>query len=40
MGLTCTLIVLIGCQVVYLFFLNKRQERRGVNNGKPAELHD
>lgn len=40
MGLTCALIVLIGCQVVNLFFLNKRQERRRVSNGKPAKIHD
>ncbi|ROT36530.1 MFS general substrate transporter [Sodiomyces alkalinus F11] len=40
MGITCALIAIVGLQVVCLFYLNKRQERRRVKNGKPAKLRD
>ncbi|KAL2756078.1 hypothetical protein ACRALDRAFT_1050650 [Sodiomyces alcalophilus JCM 7366] len=40
MGITCALIAIVGLQVAWLFFLNKRQERRRVKNGKPAKLRD
>lgn len=40
MAITGALIAIIGLQVVNIFFLNKRQERRRVRNGKPAKIHD
>lgn len=40
MGITAALIALIGLQVINLVFLNKRQERKRVRNGKPAKIHD
>ena len=40
MAITGALIAIIGLQVTNLFFLNKRQERKRVRNGKPAKIHD
>lgn len=40
MGITCALVAVIALQVVNLFFLNKIQERKRVQNGKPAKLRD
>ena len=40
MGITCALIGVIALQALNILFLNKRQERRRVANGKPAKLHD
>lgn len=40
MGVTCALIGVIALQVLNIWFLNKRQERRRVANGKPAKIHD
>ncbi|KAL2202383.1 MFS general substrate transporter [Sarocladium strictum] len=40
MGVTCALIGVIALQAANILFLNKRQERRRVRNGKPAKLHD
>lgn len=40
MGVTCALIGVIGLQVANIWFLNKRQERKRIANGKPAKIHD
>lgn len=36
----CVLQGVIALQVVNLIYLNKRQEKKRVANGKPAKLHD
>lgn len=40
MGMFCALLVVIGLQVVVLFFLNKQRQRQRVANGKPQFLKD
>lgn len=40
MGITAAMIGAIGLQFLNLVWLNKRQERRRVQNGKPAKIHD
>lgn len=40
MAITGALIAIIGLQALNLFYLNKRQERTRVKNGKAAKIHD
>ncbi|CAK9785980.1 MFS general substrate transporter [Cutaneotrichosporon oleaginosum] len=40
MGMFCALLVIIGMQVVVLFFLNKQRQRQRVANGKPQFIKD
>jgi hypothetical protein len=40
MGITCALLATIGLQVVNIYFLNKMQERKRVQNGKPTKIRD
>ncbi|KAH8889437.1 MFS general substrate transporter [Thozetella sp. PMI_491] len=40
MAITCTLMAVIGLQVLNLWFLNRLQERRREQNGKPRKIKD
>ena len=40
MAIACTLMAVIGLQVINLFFLNRVQEHRREQNGKPRKIHD
>ncbi|KAI5479134.1 putative permease of the major facilitator superfamily [Pseudohyphozyma bogoriensis] len=40
LAIFCVLIGVIGLFCAYILFLNKRQEKRRVANGKPAKIHD
>lgn len=40
MAITCTLMAVIGLQVINLLFLNRMQERRREHNGKPRKIID